>query len=401
MKILYVTSGMNFELRRTSVELIIINELQMMGHQITIISTDINPYSGKVNKISTQTNTTSTEKIDKPIEINKIPVYVLHCSLPKSFGVYCAKASNLAKKIISDYDVIHIASWYHHPGLIFSKIALKHNIPYVFSAYASLQPENRNYKKIQKLVFDQLFTKKMIRNASGLHSVGDKESLAYTELGAKVEKIYRIDPAISHENLEIKKHTKILDKLKIDLKQNQYLLFLGRILERKRIDLIIHAFAKLIETRKNIILVIAGPSENSYEQKLKQLTQQLGIEEYVKFAGLVLDDEKIEILRLAKLLVHTAMGDIHPLSVEEALTVGIPVIITDCDMPEVSEYNAGVVVMPNINSIHNALTILLDDENKWKMFSQNAIKLASEKYRVNHQAKKYENMYMNAIKNKS
>ncbi|MCV0373509.1 MAG: glycosyltransferase [Nitrosarchaeum sp.] len=400
MKILYVTSGMNFELRRNSVELIIIRELQKRGHQITIISTDINPYSGKVNKNSGSNYEKLTQNQNETIEINKIPVYVLHCSLPKSFGVYCPNASDLAKRIISDYDVIHIASWYHHPGLVFSKIALKHKIPYVFSGYAVLQPENRNYRKIQKWLFDQFFTKKMISNASGLHSVGNKESSAYIELGATNEKIHRIDPAISHEDLEIKKHTKILEKIGIS-EQKQYLLFLGRILQRKRIELIIYTFAKLIKTKKDLILVIAGPSENLYDQKLKQLTRELGIEEHVRFPGVVLDDEKIEMLRHAKILIHTAKGDIHPLSVEEALTIGIPVIITDCDMPEVSEYNAGMVVEPNTDSIYDALVILLNNEGLWKNFSQNAIKLASEMYRVSSQAKKYEEMYIEAMKNKS
>ena len=399
MKILYVTSGINFELRRTSVELIIIKELQRIGHQITIISTDINPYSGDVNK-TVHNSEPSTEKIEKPIEIDGIPVYVLHCSLPMSLGGYCPNASKLAKKIIQNYDVIHIASWYHHPATVFSKIAFENKIPYVISAFAALQPENRSYKSIQKWFFDNIYTKKLIRQASGFHSVGNLETRAYIGLGADPNNIYRIDTAIALEHFVIKKQTKILTNLGINKEHNPYLLFLGRIVKRKRIELILNAFSKILENNKNLILVIAGYGTKSYELKLKQLVRTLKIEDNVKFAGLVLGNEKLQLLESAKLLVHTAIGDIHPLAVEEALAMGIPVVITDCDMPEVNEYKAGIIVSPNIDSIHEALTSLLDYKNKLDVFSKNAKKLVAEKYLVRDQAKKYESMYSNVVKNK-
>jgi len=400
MKILYVNSGMNFEMRRTSVELMIIKELQKTGHTITIISTDINPYSGGTQSKRIYDNQQmSTETIDEPIDIDGIPVYVLHCSLPASLGSYCPNASSLAKKIIKNYDVVHIASWYHHPAIVFSKIAFEYKVPYVLSAYAALQPENRSHKKIQKWFFDHLYTKKMIHRASGFHSVGDLETDAYIGLGADSRKIYRIDPAIAPETFEIKERTNIFSRIGVDREHNQYLLYLGRIIERKRIDLIIRAFAKLLENKKNIILVIAGYGTKSYELKIKQLIRELRIEENVKFAGLVLGNEKLELLESAKLLVHTPSGDIHPLAVEEALTMGIPVVITNCDMPEVTEYEAGMIVEPDVSSISQTLIKMLEDENKLSIFSKNAKKLVNEKYLLKDQVKKYESMYLNAIKN--
>ena len=392
---------MNFEMRQTSVELMIIKELQKMGHDITIISTDINPYSGRTqNKRIYDNQQMSTEIIDEPIDIHGIPVFVLHCSLPASLGVYCPNASNLAKKIIKNYDVIHIASWYHHPGIVFSKIAFEYKVPYVFSAYATLQSENRSHKKIQKWLFDHLYTKKMIYRASGFQSVGDLETEAYIKLGADSRKIYRIDPAIAPETFEITERTNVFSRMGVDREHNQYLLCLGRIVERKRIDLIIRAFAKLVKNKKKLILVIAGSGAKSYERKIKQLIHELRIEENVKFAGLVLGNEKLELLESAKLLVHTASGDIHPLAVEEALTMGIPVVVTNCDMPEIAEYQAGIIVEPDINSIHQALIKMLEDENKLSIFSKNAKKLVNEKFLLKDQVKKYESMYLNAIKNK-
>ena len=67
--------------------------------------------------------------------------------------------------------------------------------------------------------------------------------------------------------------------------------------------------------------------------------------------------------------------------------------------PEVVEYEAGIIVEPDVSSIYQALVKMLEDENKLSIFSKNAKKLVNEKYLLKDQVKKYENMYLNAIKN--
>lgn len=401
MNILYVNSTMFSPQRRTNFELMIIKELQKRGHDVTIVTADLDPpyFQYKQNKQSYDNQQMSTEVINEPIIVDGIPTFVLHSSLPL-LGTYCPNASKLAKKIIENYDIMHIGHWYHHPGIAFSKVAFEYKIPYVFSAYATLQPENQNYKKWQKWLINKLYTEKMISGASGFHAVRNLETMAYIKMGADSRKIHLIEPAIAPETFEIKKQTNIFSRIGIDKERNQYLLYLGRIAKRKRIDLIISAFAKLHENNKKIILIIAGSGSKSDELEIKQLIHKLGIEENVKLTGLVIGNEKLELLESAKLFIHTSYGDTHPVAVEEALTMGVPVVITNCDMPEVTEYEAGVIIEPDVDSIYQTLIKMLENENRLSVFSKNAKKLVSEKYLVKDQVKKYECMYLDAIKNK-
>ena len=385
MNILYITLG----IRKNSFEFAVLKQLKRNEHEITIVSTNMDTYTGG------KTNEQATDL--QPITIDEFPAYILHYNLPMSLGGYCKNASKLAKSIIEKFDIIHISSWYYHPAIVFAKIALEKKIPFIISAYATLQKENRNRKKIFKWIYDNVYTGKLIPKASGMHSVGSLETKAYVELGVKSENIFEINPPISREHFIKKNETKIFSKLELEKGNSLYLLFLGRIVKRKRIELILNAFSKVHQKNKKIFLVIAGSGTESYENELKQLTKSLEIEENVKFAGLVLGDEKLDLLESAKILIHTASGDIHPLAVEEALTMKVPVVVTECDMPEIEKYNAGTIVEPEIDSLSDAILELIENEEKYTAMTNNAKQLVDEEYLVEKQVKKYEQMYEKTI----
>ena len=385
MKILYITTG----IRKNSFEFAVLEELKKNGHEITIISTDMDTYTGERTKKQTIEY--------QPISIDRFSAYILHYNLPMTLGGYCKNASKLAKSIIEKFDIVHIANWYYHPAIVFAKISNKKGIPFIISAYATLQKENRNERKIFKWIYDNIYTKRLIPKASGMHSVGSLETKTYVELGAKLENIFEINPSISKRHFIRKSQSKIFSKLGLKKENSSYLLFLGRIVKRKRIELILNAFSKVCEKNKKTILVIAGSGTESYENELKQLTKSLEIEENVIFAGLVLGDEKLDLLESARILVHTAKGDIHSLAIEEALTMKIPVVVTDCDMPEIEKYKAGKIVEPEIDSLSNAILELINDDKKHAIMSNNAKQLVDTEYLVEKQVKKYEEMYNKVV----
>ena len=114
------------------------------------------------------------------------------------------------------------------------------------------------------------------------------------------------------------------------------------------------------------------------------------------------DDEKLELLHSATLFVLTSHSDVHPIAVQDALAMGLPVIITKaCDYPEVKEYNAGIIVNEDTNEISNAVLEILDDKSKLRQMSKNAKRIILEKFQLEVQIKKYEQMYIDVIKNKN
>jgi glycosyltransferase involved in cell wall biosynthesis len=243
-----------------------------------------------------------------------------------------------------------------------------------------------------------MYTKQLVKNAGGFHSVGDMETESYIRFGINPERIFRIDHGILEENFQIKKRTGILKKLKIDPKIQHYLFYVGRIDPKKGVDLLLHSFAKIEKNHKNLFLIITGTGTDEYVRKIKKLSQDLGINEKVRFSGFVTDEEKLELFESAKIHIVTSHSDVHTTTAIESMATGTPVIITKAsDFPEIDDFKAGITVDTNVDSIFDAVEELLQDEEKLKEYSNNALKLIQDKFLLKNKIKEYEKMFEDVI----
>ena len=377
-------------------ELSNLKELQKRGHTVATVTTDRANYIIEQKRLKNELFLNNDEST--PIDIFGIPVYILHSTIP-SLGWYCTNASKLANTIVKDFDVIHIRNWYHHIAIEFYKSAIKHNIPFVFTAHNSLNPviENKNLK-MPKKILEKLYTKKMINQAAALHSLGNSENKEFLSFGAEPNKIFRIDLGVKPKDFEIIENTDIFSKFGIDKENFPYILFLGRVVKKKGIKLLFQAFAKYRPINLNII--IAGPSTDDYKNELIRIVNKLKIANSVKFIGSVHGSEKAQLLRHAKIFALTSYSDIHPVSVEEALFMGNPVLITkNCDFPEIEEYDAGVIVDATFESVYAGLVKILKSDEKLEEYSKNAKQLANDKFLFENKVIDYENLFQFAINN--
>ena len=396
MKILNVNFTFNTIGEKLSDELSNLKELQKRGHTVATVTTDRANYIIEQKRLKNKFFLNNDEST--PVDIFGIPVYILHSTIP-SLGWYCPNASKLANNIVKNFDVIHIRNWYHHLAIVFYKAALKHHIPFVFTAHNSLHHmgDNKNLK-IPKKFLEKLYTKKMINQASALQSLGDSENKEFSKFGADPNKIFRIDLGVKPEDFEIIENTDIFSKFGINKENFHYILFLGRIYKKKGIELLFQAFAKHRPIDLNII--IAGPSTDDYKNELIQFANKLKIANSVKFIGSVHGSEKAQLLRHAKIFALTSYSDIHPVSVEEALFMGNPVLITkNCDFPEIEEYNAGVIVDATFESVYAGLVKILKSDEKLEEYSKNAKQLANDKFLFENKVIDYENLFQFAINN--
>lgn len=398
MRILFVNFNMGGFAGDTSQAQFIIKGLQKMGHEVLWVVTDgeVFYFDKEKQKSYAPIRQKLLDSRGKIVDINGMRVFPVHC-ITNKFGLFCPSAAKVARQIIKNYDIVYATNWYYHLGMVFSKIAHECNIPFVISAMASLQEKARSLKKRQKWIADQLYTKQMIAHAEGFHSVGETETSEYVRLGADPTKIYRIDHSMMLDNFKIKKRTGILEKIGVN-KNTRYIICIGRIDPKKGLEILLHAFAKLLKTHRDVILVIAGTGSNDYVHKIKELARDLNIDNNVKFTGFVTDDEKLELLESAKLFISTSHSDITPVASVEALLMGLPVILTkSCDFPAVDEYKAGILVDSDADSVLNALVRMLDDESLLSEFSQNTKKLISDQFLLETNLKKYEQMFLDVI----
>ncbi|WP_181391675.1 glycosyltransferase family 4 protein [Methanospirillum lacunae] len=115
----------------------------------------------------------------------------------------------------------------------------------------------------------------------------------------------------------------------INRKKNLNILFVGRLIELKGVDILIKAFVHILEKKPIAKLIIIGDGPEF--QSLKQYSHNFSISHAVKFTGRLSKDELYDYYKIADLLVlpsRIVNGQCEGLGVVllEAMAAGIPVI---------------------------------------------------------------------------
>ena len=402
MKILFVNYSIGGYAGDAVQMVAIAKGLNDKDHEVVIATTDGDGYfyDETRSKMYAPVRKKLLEANGKIIKIDGMSIYPIHC-LSSRFGMYCPSAAKEARKIIKKFDVVYVINWYYHLGMVFAKISHELKIPLIVGPMASLEDVARSTKKRQKLLADRMYTNNMLKNSNGFHCVGNQEKESLVKLGVNPNKIQVIDNAIMVDDKKNIKKTEIFKKIDLSQNKDPFLITIGRIDPKKSLELLLLTFSKLLKKYKNLILVIVGTGNKQYVKTIKHLVNELNIQDSVKFTGYVTEAEKIELLSSARLFVATSQSDIHTTTAIEALAIGKPVVITkNSDFPEIDDYQAGITVESTHESIFNAISELLDNKTKIQKFSDNAKRLVEEKFLLENQIDKYENMFREVINKK-
>jgi len=113
------------------------------------------------------------------------------------------------------------------------------------------------------------------------------------------------------------------EKIPVD---EPWLLFVGRLQIVKDPDLLIQAFQKYADQKKQGVLLIIG--EGNLKLELERKVKDAGIQERVFFLGSLLQENLAKLYQAADCLILTSHFESMPMSVLEALSCGLPVVST-------------------------------------------------------------------------
>jgi colanic acid/amylovoran biosynthesis glycosyltransferase len=159
------------------------------------------------------------------------------------------------------------------------------------------------------------------------------------------------------------------------------LVTVARVQHGKGHDITIRAVARLRNTGRNVQLRIVGGGPE--RAALQSLTEQLGVEAVVEFAGSVSEDEVISSLRAADAFVLASR--VEPLGVAymEAMALGMPTIGTQVGgVSEVITHDHdGLLVPPEDDErLAEAVARLIDDPELGQSLGRNARRTIVERF---------------------
>lgn len=171
--------------------------------------------------------------------------------------------------------------------------------------------------------------------------------------------------------------------------------FMGELSQRKGIHDLLKAFSQ--SDHENAQLFVAG---NGDIDDLKSRCRELKIENNVSFLGWINNTEKKELLAKTDVVILPSYAEGLPMSILEAMSVGLPVITTPVGSVEdaITDHVHGLLVDPgNINGICSAINELVSDKEKREYLGSNAKLKFHQSFEVHVVAKKLAEYYTSLI----
>ncbi len=294
---------------------------------------------------------------------------------------YCPELVKQCNEMISEVDVVLMASVWTWYGPKVGKICRKAGVPYVmYSHGCRAQARMRMQGRVKKTFWWYAFDRNLYNNASMIVAITqeEKEELRSIGIKAPIEVIpngIESAPQVSNSREHIKKRYGIKDKSEI-------VYFLGRIEPIKGVDIAIKAMHEIAAKFPNSILVVAGPEKDGLQAEMEKLTETLGLRDRVIFTGSVKGDDKWALFQEADVLVLPSVTEVLAMSVLEALECSIPVVLTQKHAwPEIVEADAGIITERTPQAVGAGLKRLLADPDLRINMGRRGRMLVEEKFR--------------------
>jgi len=157
------------------------------------------------------------------------------------------------------------------------------------------------------------------------------------------------------------------------------ILYLGRLKAYKSVNILIQAFHKVLSSRPEATLIIAGDGDD--KKYLKRLAAELGFnDKQVQFLGSVSHEEKVRLLQSSWMLVNPSFMEGWGIVVIEANMCGTPVIASDVPglRDSVLDGEAGYLVpYGDVARFSEAMLSVIKDHDLRERFGNNAREWAS------------------------
>jgi glycosyltransferase involved in cell wall biosynthesis len=175
------------------------------------------------------------------------------------------------------------------------------------------------------------------------------------------------------------------------------LLFVGRLYPEKSIDTLIKAIPPIIKKHPNTHLLIVGAGHQ--KQKLEKLAQNLDVNKYISFLGLVSEEDKILAYNASDIFILPSLAELEGMVVLEAMACGKPIIISDAPMSASRFFVDGNgFLFETQNHRHLAeqvLKLILDADLRKKMGAASFEK--AKNYDINKSVDLLEEVYYKAL----
>lgn len=298
------------------------------GHAVDVFTTNVNG------------DGVSDVPIGTAVDLDGVKVHYFASPIPRLY--WSPSMRSALAKSMRDFDVAHLHSVFLEPTRVAARAAAAAKVPYAIAPRGMLVRELIDEKStLVKKTWLRLFERKNFANASAIHFTSKREWDDAKEIGLPLPSPFIVPNGID------------LPPLRETARDDNAILFLGRVNWKKGIDLLIESLAFLPEMH----LIVAGNDEERYVPRLRELAERIGVGARVEFRDPVSGDAKEELLAGVRVLALPSISENFGNVVVEAMAQATPVIVTPGVgvADDVQRAKAGLVVERNARAVADAV----------------------------------------------
>ena len=356
--------------------------LARRGHFVTLCATDV---CDQTSRLSTERNRAGGEARSSahaaagvtlrifPNVSNRL-AYRWQLFLPLGFGRFLKRSARA-------FDIAHLHACRNLPGVIAARHLRRAGVPYVLGPNGTaLRIERR---RAAKRLFDAALGTRVLRGASRVLAVSEAERRQLGTIGVPPHRIRVVPNPVDLEEFDPPPaRGTFRRRIGIDASA-RVVLFLGQLTPRKRVDVLVRAFARL--AARNSVgarLIIAGNDMGAGEAA-RRIAREVGVADRTLFTGLLRGRERLEALADANVLVYPSQDEIFGLVPLESLLCGTPVVVADdSGCAEVVRTVGGGQTVPvgDVDALAWAIDSVLDGSDEWRARAVLAAAQVRERY---------------------
>lgn len=233
---------------------------------------------------------------------------------------------------VPSYDILHSHSTFQPLNREAGAVARATSRPIFYHAHGALDPRlfgGAGLSALKKKAYIHLFERPNLNRANAIFalSAGEKAQLRAIGVSAPIEVVPN---GIAARPLKSIAEGQALRSRYDVAERAPVLLYMGRIVLKKRIEAIIEAFARLHRLAPGTALLIAGGEQEapSYARSLRDLATELRVEASIRWLGFINEADKPAVLSAADFFIHASDSEGMAMAILEAMAAGLPTLVT-------------------------------------------------------------------------